>query len=264
MVAGVFAFYDMKRDFLILDIVFLTAVGVGGATVLGAVIGFIFKDFSDKYRGATLGAAAGVMLSASVFNLIVPALRGGVFSAVLSVLGILFGGVTIDLLDRAVKRIGLKLVGCADAKNGGKRHRAMLFTAAIAIHNLPEGIAAGVGFGGGNTADALMIAGGIALQNIPEGVVLISPMLCAGFSPKKTFVWAALTGVVEVFGTFVGYFAVFGIARILPFALSFAGGCMIYVIFDEMIPSAREGGERVANYSAVLGFCAMILLDAFI
>ena len=255
----------MKRGFLILDIVFLTAVGVGGATVFGAVIGFIFKDFSDKYRGATLGAAAGVMLSASVFNLIIPALDGGFFAAVVAVFGIVLGGVTIDFLDRVVRHIGLKINGASFGKNDGKRHRALLFIFAIAIHNLPEGIAAGVGFGAGNTADALMIAGGIALQNIPEGVVLISPMLGAGFSTKRTFVWAALTGVVEVIGTFVGYFAVLGIVAILPFALAFAGGCMIYVIFDEMIPSAREGGSaRVANYSALLGFCAMILLDVAI
>ena len=97
---------------------------------------------------------------------------------------------------------------------------------AIAIHNLPEGIAAGVGFGSGDTSRALIIAGGIALQNIPEGMVIISPMLAAGVSPKKTFICAMLTGVVEVIGTLIGYFAVNIATFILPFALAFAGGTM--------------------------------------
>lgn len=245
-----------------MDIVFLTAIGVGGATVFGAVIGFVFKNISDKYKSATLGAAAGVMLSASVFSLIVPSLEyGGSFGAVITALGVILGGVTIDLLDRAVRLITGRISEAGQDGGEGKRQRVLLFVAAIAIHNLPEGIAAGVGFGSGNVSDALMIAGGIALQNIPEGMVLISPMLGAGFSPKRTFVWAALTGAVEVVGTFLGYFAVVGIIEILPFALAFAGGCMLYVIFDEMIPSAREGGERVASYAAIMGFCAMILLD---
>ena len=248
-----------------MDIVFLTALGVGGATVLGAVVGFVFKSVSDKYRDATLGAAAGVMLAASVFSLILPSLEYGGNGALVTVFGVIVGSVTIDLVDRAVKLIGRRISAAGQGDLAGKRQRVLLFVLAIAIHNLPEGIAAGVGFGTGNNADGLMIAGGIALQNIPEGMVFISPMLGAGFSPKKTFVWAALTGVVEVVGTFLGYFAVLGIVEILPFALAFAGGCMIYVIFDEMIPSARESGNgRVANYAAVLGFCGMILLDAML
>ena len=250
-----------------MDIVFLTAIGVGGATVLGAVIGFVFKNISEKYKNATLGAAAGVMLSASLFSLIAPSLELGVgmAGAFVTVLGVVLGGVTIDLVDRGVKCIGQKISRTSQCDGDNRRQRVLLLVCAIAIHNLPEGIAAGVGFGSGNTADALMIAGGIALQNIPEGMVLISPMLGVGFSPKKTFVWAALTGAVEVLGTFLGYFAVMGMIEILPFALAFAGGCMIYVIFDEMIPSARECGDgRVANYSALLGFCVMILLGVLL
>ena len=208
------------------------------------------------------------MLAASFFSLIIPSLEysgGDAFGALVAVLGIVFGGVTIDLVDRAVKRIGQKLSSDEQCEDACGRNRVLLFVLAIAIHNLPEGIAAGVGFGTGNTSDALMIAGGIALQNVPEGMVLISPMLGAGFSPRRTFVWAALTGAVEVIGTFLGYFAVVGIMEILPFALAFAGGCMIYVIFDEMIPEAREsGGGRVANYALIFGFCAMIMLDALI
>ena len=140
-----------------------------------------------------------------------------------------------------------------------------LFVLAIAIHNFPEGIAAGVGFGTDNVANALMIAGGIALQNIPEGMVIIAPMLSAGVTPKKTFLYASLTGVVEVIGTLLGYFAVQIASVILPFALAFAGGTMLYVISDEMIPETHaHGNERGATYTLLAGFCLMLLFDVLL
>ncbi|MBR6773386.1 MAG: ZIP family metal transporter, partial [Clostridia bacterium] len=133
---------------------------------------------------------------------------------------------------------------------------------AIGIHNLPEGIAAGVGFGSGNTTQALIIAGGIALQNIPEGMVIIGPMLSAGVSKTKTFVCAMITGLVEVVGTLIGYFAVSVATVILPFALAFAGGTMLYVISDEMIPETHaHGSERGATFSLLIGFCLMLVMD---
>ena len=126
----------------------------------------------------------------------------------------------------------------------------------------PAAIAAGVGFGSGNDAEALVIAGGIALQNIPEGMVIIAPMLAAGIKPKKTFLFAALTGLVEVAGTLLGYFAVSLSTAILPFALAFAGGTMLYVISDEMIPETHaHGAERGATYSLLFGFCLMLVCD---
>jgi len=137
--------------------------------------------------------------------------------------------------------------------------------AAIAIHNLPEGIAAGVGFGSGNTSQALLIAGGIALQNIPEGMVIIGPMLAAGVSPRRTFVLAMLTGLVEVAGTLLGFFAVTVSSAILPFALAFAGGTMLYVISDEMIPETHAHGcERGATYALLAGFCVMLISDVLL
>ena len=142
---------------------------------------------------------------------------------------------------------------------------ALLFVMAIAIHNLPEGIAAGVGFGSDNTAQALMIAGGIALQNIPEGMVIIAPMLSAGISRRRTFLIASATGAVEVVGTLLGYFAVSISAAILPFALAFAGGTMLYVISDEMIPDTHaHGSERGATYALLIGFCLMLAMDVLL
>ena len=136
---------------------------------------------------------------------------------------------------------------------------------AIAIHNLPEGIAAGVGFGSGNSAQALTIAAGIALQNIPEGMVIIAPMLSSGISPQRTFLCALATGLVEVAGTLLGYCAVSISAAILPFALAFAGGTMLYVISDEMIPETHaHGEERGATYALLAGFCLMLAMDFFL
>ena len=141
----------------------------------------------------------------------------------------------------------------------------LLFVSAIAIHNLPEGIAAGVGFGSGDTAGALVIAGGIALQNIPEGMVIIAPMLAAGVKPRRTFLIAMLTGLIEVVGTLIGYLAVSIASFILPFALAFAGGTMLYVISDEMIPETHaHGSERGATYALLAGFCLMLAVDVLL
>ena len=127
---------------------------------------------------------------------------------------------------------------------------------------MPEGIAAGVGFGSGDASGALIIAGGIALQNIPEGMVVIAPMLAAGVSKKRTLYIASLTGLVEVVGTLIGYFAVSISTVILPFALAFAGGTMLYVISDEMIPETHHNGsERGATYALLGGFALMLCMD---
>ncbi|MBR5632905.1 MAG: ZIP family metal transporter, partial [Clostridia bacterium] len=135
----------------------------------------------------------------------------------------------------------------------------------IAIHNLPEGIAAGVSFGTGDVMQAFTVAGGIALQNIPEGMVIIAPMVASGMSGRRTFIIALMTGVVEVLGTFIGYFAVRVSAAILPFALAFAGGTMLYVISDEMIPETHaHGNEREATYSLLVGFALMLVFDHFL
>jgi ZIP family zinc transporter len=143
--------------------------------------------------------------------------------------------------------------------------KVLLFVFAIGIHNLPEGIAAGVSFGSGDSAQALVIAGGIALQNVPEGMVIIGPMLAAGLSPKRTFIYAMITGLVEVVGTFLGYFAVTVSSAVLPFALAFAGGTMLYVISDEMLlETHHDGNQRGATYALLVGFCIMLISEAFL
>ena len=249
-----------------MEIVLLTALGVGGATVIGALIGFLFKNISHRFSDIVLAFAAGVMLSAAVVGLILPSVEyGGEWGILITVVGIFTGAVCLNLIDKLVPHLH-KMAG-ADIEEHRETsiNKVLLFVTAIAIHNLPEGIAAGVGFGSGDTAGAIVIAGGIALQNIPEGMVIIGPMLASGVKPKKTFLIAALTGVVEVVGTLIGYFAVSVASFILPFALAFAGGTMLYVISDEMIPETHaHGSERGATYALLVGFCLMLLVDVLL
>ena len=246
-----------------MEMVLLTALGVGGATVIGAIIGFLFKRISHTFSDIVLSFAAGVMLSAAVLGLILPSLEyGGNFKILITCAGIFAGAVCLNLVDKLVPHLH-KLMGAdIEDHNNAKLSKVLLFVTAIAIHNLPEGIAAGVGFGSGNTTQALLIAGGIALQNIPEGMVIIGPMLAAGVSPRRTFVCAMGTGLVEVVGTLIGYFAVSLASAILPFALAFAGGTMLYVISDEMIPETHaHGHQRGATYALLVGFCLMLVFD---
>lgn len=249
-----------------MEAVLLTAIGVGGATVVGALIGFIFKNLSHKFSDIVLSFAAGVMLCASVVGLILPSIEyGGKYGLLITVAGVFVGAVCLNLIDRLVPHLH-KITG-KDLEEHKKSNlnKVLLFVLAIAIHNLPEGIAAGVGFGTGNNAEALVIAGGIALQNIPEGMVIIGPMLSAGVSKRKTLLIASLTGAIEVVGTLIGYFAVSISTAILPFALAFAGGTMLYVISDEMIPETHaHGHQRGATYALLVGFCVMLITDVLL
>ncbi len=245
-----------------------TALGVGGATIIGAVIGFFFKNPSHRFSDIILSFAAGIMLAAAVVGLVLPSMEyGGNYSVLITVLGIFCGALCLNLIDKLVPHLH-KMTGLdqeTHPEKTAKLNKVLLFVIAIAIHNLPEGIAAGVSFGTENVAQALTVAGGIALQNIPEGMVIIAPMIAAGMTKKRTFLIALGTGLVEVVGTFIGYFAVSISTLILPFALAFAGGTMLYVISDEMIPETHaHGNERAATYALLVGFAVMLIFDFFL
>ena len=247
-------------------VVILAAFGVGGATMAGALAGFLFKRLPSRFNNIILGFAAGVMLSASAFGLIQPALDGGgLFRAAIVTAGILAGAFFLNAVNRFVPCLERFALGQSGIEQSQKLDSVMLFVLAIAVHNLPEGIAAGVSFGTGNTADALAVVWGIALQNIPEGMVIIAPLLAAGTSRAKTLAIALFTGAVEVVGTLVGYLAIGLMREALPFALAFAGGTMLHVISDEMIPEIHEdGGDKSSTYALLFGFCSMILISAVI
>lgn len=249
-------------------LVWLTALGIGGATMIGAVLGFVFRKISHRFSDIVLAFAAGVMMAAAVIGLILPSLEyGGKLALPVTVAGIFGGALCLTLLDRLVPHLH-KLAGVEPESHPDQTARldkVLLFVVAIALHNFPEGVAAGVSFGGGNTAEALVVAGGIALQNVPEGMVIIGPMLATGVSSKRTLLCALATGVVEVLGTLLGFGAVSLSTAILPFMLAFAGGTMLYVISDEMIPETHAHGcERGATFALLVGFCLMLATDFYL
>lgn len=250
-----------------MEIVLLTALGVGGATVMGAIIGFCFKKIDEKWNDGILGFAAGIMLAAAILGLILPSVEQAGKSGIwMTIAGVLCGALFLNFADRLTPHLHhLTGVKEEEHKNNAHLNKVMLFVMAIAIHNLPEGLAAGVGVGSGDMGNAMTIALGIALQNIPEGMVIISPMILSGVSKKRTFFIALLTGFVEVLGTFIGYFAAGISEAVLPFCLAFAGGTMLYVISDEMIPETHSHGyERLATYALLIGFLVMLVLDTFL
>jgi len=249
-----------------MQLAWITALGVGGATIAGAFIGFLFPNVSEKTGNLIMSFAGGIMLAAAILGLILPAIEmngaGGIW---MIAVGILSGALFINLMDKLTPH--LHNIAGVDEENHYYKDidRVLLFVLAIGIHNLPEGLAAGVSFGGENISNAISVAVGIALQNIPEGMVIISPMIMAGISKKKTFLIAASTGVIEIIGTMIGYAATTLSTAILPFALSFAGGTMLYVVEDEMIPETHGNEcERTATYTLLSGFVVMLIMNWYI
>ncbi|MDR0929246.1 MAG: ZIP family metal transporter [Oscillospiraceae bacterium] len=250
-----------------MEFALITAAGVGGATVVGAAIGFCFRSIPHKFNDVLLSFAAGVMLAAAMIGLILPSIElGGSHGVWITLLGIFCGAVFLNFADRFVPHLhNLAGVDSERHSNSEDLDKILLFVLAIAIHNMPEGIAAGVAAGQGNTASSASVTIGIMLQNVPEGMIVVSPLLAAGVSRRRAFSLAAMTGVIEVIGTIVGYFAVRVAAIILPFALAFAGGTMLYVVGDEMIPETHAHGfERAATYMLLVGFSLMLMMDFYL
>lgn len=249
-----------------MTMVLLTALGVGGATMIGALLGFVFKKITHKMADIVMAFAAGVMLAAAVLGLIIPSVEyGGKYGLLVTVAGIFAGALVITLVDKLVPHLHAMVGTEIEEHHNAELNKVLLFTLAIAIHNLPEGIAAGVSFGSEDVTRALLIAGGIALQNIPEGMIIIAPMLAAGVSRGRTLLIALATGLVEVVGTLIGYFAVSLAGAVLPFGLAFAGGTMLYVVSDEMIfETHSHGSQRAATYALLVGFCVMLVSDVLL
>ncbi len=248
-----------------MQLVLICAIGVGGATMIGAILGFLFKNLTHRFSDLVLAFTAGVMLSSAILALIIPSLEaGGRYSCILTVIGIFVGALSLNLIDKLVPHLH-KFAEAGNVPEKIRARRVMLFVTAIALHNLPEGIAAGVGFGSGDVSSAILIAGGIALQNIPEGMVIIAPMLSVGIRRRKVLLIALGTGLIEIIGTALGYFAVTVAEFLLPFALAFAGGTMLYVVSDEIIPDTHaDGVENGATYALLAGFSLMLVFDALI
>lgn len=250
-----------------MTVVILTAFGVGGATIFGTCLGFLCKRVSHRFSDIVLAFAAGVMLAAAILGLILPAISSPEYGGIpVALCGIFSGAGCLSLIDRLVPHIH-RLLGWEEDVLGNRDRidRVLLFVLAMAIHNFPEGLAAGVSFGTGDYRTALLIAGGIALQNIPEGLVTITPMLAAGISSKKTFLCGFATGIIEIVGTILGYLAISASRAVLPFSLAFAGGTMLFVVSDEMIPETHDhGNQRAATYALLIGFSLMLISDVLL
>lgn len=237
----------------------LTALTVGGATILGGWVGLIFKKTTKVFCDWVLSFAAGVMLAAAFIGLIMPSIEYG--GVVVSVVGIFLGAILVNILDLLIPLI----TGKSKESGIDRTRRVFLFVMAIALHNLPEGIAAGVGLGAGEVSDGILIATAIALQNLPEGLIVSVAMLGVNVKPMRAFGIAALTGIIEIFGTFIGYFAVGISSAFLPLILALAGGTMLYVISEEMIPETHSADSgRLPTYFLLGGFSLILIFDAFL
>lgn len=238
---------------------FLASLAAGLATGAGALPIFFLRRFSERVMDTLLGFAAGVMLAATVFSLIVPAIAaGGVWRAIL---GLVLGGLLLEAADRLLPHFHLQPGGGAEGPKSSLR-KTWLFAIAITIHNLPEGLSVGVGCGSGDLHAGLLLALAIGLQNMPEGLAVALPLLREGYSRRRAFGYATLTGLVEAPMGLLGAALVVWMAPLLPYALAFAAGAMLYVISDEIIPEThRRGYEREATWGLMIGFCLMLALD---
>ena len=248
-----------------------------GVTALGAGLVFFFKSINKKVLNGMLGFAAGVMVAASFWSLLAPGIELaeelGQVAYVTAAIGFLAGGAFLYLVDKLLPHLHLGLA--RDKAEGIKTtwQRSVLLVLAITLHNIPEGLAVGVAFGAvaagvgtsATLAGAIALAIGIGLQNFPEGAAVSIPLRREGFSRRKAFLYGQSSGLVEPVAGVLGAYAVMNIQPILPYALAFAAGAMIYVVVEELIPEAQreEGGSKtdIATIGAMLGFAVMMVLD---
>ncbi len=240
----------------------IASLGAGLATGVGGLPVLFTRRIPKELLDSLLGFAAGVMLAATSFSLILPAIEaggGGIRGAGVTLFGILLGGLFIDLIDKFFPDTNL-LKG--PSRNHDNLRKVWLFVLAITIHNFPEGMAVGVGFGDGNISQGMSLAIAIGLQNIPEGLAVALPIIGEGISPWKAWLVALLSGLVEPVGGLLGAGIVHVARPLLPVCLSFAAGAMLFVISHEIIPETQRGtATKLAAHMLMVGFVIMMFLD---
>jgi ZIP family zinc transporter len=244
-----------------------------GVTAFGAAGVYLSKEISRKVLDAMLGFAAGVMIAASYWSLLAPSIEIsetlGYPSYIPPAIGFLLGGVVLWLIDRLIPHLHLWLPMSQAEGIKTNWQRSVLLILAITIHNIPEGMAVGVAFGaaaagipGASTAGAIALALGIGIQNFPEGLAISAPLRREGFTRFRSWWYGQLSAVVEPIAAVIGAAAVITMRQILPYALAFAAGAMIYVVIEELIPEAQSGQNTdIATAGAMLGFTVMMVLD---
>ena len=264
---------DVLKSYSPIILALFATLFTWGVTALGAAMVFFFKSIKKTILNAMLGFAAGVMVAASFWSLLKPAIEmeeaaGGV-AWVPAVTGFLFGGLFLYLIDRILPHLhmGLDTTKAEGIKTSWQR--SVLLILAITLHNIPEGLAVGVAFGAltqswtaGSIGGAIALAFGIGLQNFPEGAAVSIPLRREGFSRLKAFWYGQLSGIVEPIAGVLGAVLVQLVRPLLPYALSFAAGAMIFVVVEELIPESQSGNETdISTLGAMLGFAVMMLLD---
>lgn len=247
---------------------FIASLLAGLMTGVGALGVYLFRDLSPRLEDGLLSFAAGIMLAASFFSLILPAIGygetfyGAKNQAVLVVItGILSGAYALFLMNRYLPHEHF-LAG-HEGPDTEALGRIWLFIIAITLHNFPEGMAVGVGFAGGDVANGISLATGIGIQNIPEGLAVAVSLVAVGYTRTQGFGVAFLTGLAEPLGGLFGSLAVAAAGPMMPWTLAFAAGAMLYVISDEIIPEThRRGYENLATFSLLIGFAVMMYLDS--
>ena len=242
-------------------------------TALGASVVFFFRDVNRRFLDGMLGFAAGVMIAASFWSLLAPSIEMAAETSKLAWLpaavGFLLGGLFLWAVDKVLPHLHLGFP--IEQAEGIKTHwqRSVLLVLAITLHNIPEGLAVGVAFGAlydgassATLAGAIALAIGIGLQNFPEGTSVAAPLHRAGMSRLKSFWYGQLSGVVEPIAGVLGAAAVIFVKPLLPYALAFAAGAMIYVVIEELIPESQlEKDIHIATGGAMIGFVIMMILD---
>ncbi|HHW38195.1 MAG TPA: ZIP family metal transporter [Bacillales bacterium] len=243
-------------------------------TAVGAASVFTAKNFNQKVLDGMLGLAGGVMIAASFWSLLSPAIEmaeaSGKIAWVPAAIGFLCGGLFIMLFDKILPHLHpMSPMEQAEGIHPERKRRSTLLVLAITMHNIPEGLAIGVAFGSvtagyssASLAGALALAIGIGIQNLPEGVAVAVPLRREGMSRTKSFWYGQLSGMVEPFAAVIGALAVVFVQPLLPYALSFAAGAMIFVVAEEVIPSSHENGNHdLASLAVMIGFAIMMILD---
>ncbi len=253
---------------IVMSQIWISAAALCATTLLGSAIGFFFTGLSHRWNDTILGFCAGVMLAAATVGLILPAFELCTGALWTVVIGVMAGAVFINLIDFLTPH--LHTITGLDPElhqNNGALNKVLLFVMAIAIHKMPEGIAAGVSLSNtvGAEESSLAVTLGLSLQNIPEGMVIIAPLLVAGVSKLRTMFISLAIGLLEIVGVWMGFSLGSISIAFLPVMLGFAGGAMLYVISDEMIPETHaHGHQKQATYALLLGFMTLLFVENYL
>lgn len=246
-----------------MKVLVLTSVIICSSSFLGSVFGFFIKNLSQKANSLLTALSAGIMLYASIVGLLLPAIDSekSFKNIIIACVGIIFGAIIIRIIGKLIPYIE-KFIGLEESNNESIKN-TLLFVLAVAIHHLPEGIATGVSFGTGEISNVITVTSGIAIQNFPEGMIIIPPMLAIGMKKGKILIVALFSSLIEAVGVFIGYLLVNVSKAVLPFILAVAGGTILYVVLENMIPEIKKDLKTdIPSIFALLGFCTMSIIDS--